>query len=124
MKKVLEILGVIWILECVYMAGEKAGQKIKNNDRGKSYLGYSAYRKNKDDVVIFNSRNDAAEVAGFLIDLLSDYGQVSVSDFYEAAGITPTYGMAKMGWTDMRDISICRAQGGYFINLPKPKILN
>lgn len=69
--------------------------------------------------VIFSSRRDAEEVLEAMCTAISDYGKVTVADYYDLAGITSEYTDNKYGWYDLRGIGIRAVNGGFVIVLPK-----
>lgn len=95
--------------------GERDRREQSSRNRG---------RHDFDDIT-FETRAEAEEVRNDLVDLIIDYNQATVADFYELVDITGSFTDNKYGWTDLRDASITRARGGgYQINLPKTKLLD
>lgn len=80
-------------------------------------------RHNFDDIVL-ETRGEAEEVLSHLVDLIIDYGQASVSDLYDLVDITGEFTDTKWGWTDLGKSSVSRGRDGYFLNLPRPKLLD
>ena len=77
--------------------------------------------------VVFEERADADEVLDTLQNLIEDYGQATIGDFYDAAGITPDDNFAKneeYGWTDLSRATIRRNRDGYMISMPREKYLD
>lgn len=95
-----------------------------------SYNGYSANRNNQPrnmapvqrsyQDILFASRGDADEVLHQMAGALADYGQVSVGDLCDLAGITANYTDNKYGWYDLRGAYVRAVAGGYVIDLPRP----
>lgn len=115
--------------------GETKGKNI-NRIGGNSYVSYSSYYNSntgnnnrtisdRDRAIhnfsgcIFDTRGDAERVLSELFDLTVDYGQASVADFYDLAGIERKYTDDNWGWKDLRDASVSRCRDGYVINFPK-----
>lgn len=72
------------------------------------------------DDVYFNTRGEAELVLDGMMDILSDYKQVTVADFYDLAGVSTEFTDNKYGWTDLRGTSIKGSPSrGYWIELPK-----
>lgn len=73
------------------------------------------------DDIIFDSRIDAQAVLDGMIDLMHEYGRVSVSDMYELAGITDcpstyvNWGWALNSRSDLRDNAQVRRSGDYYV---------
>lgn len=77
--------------------------------------------------VVFEERADADEVLDTLQNLIEDYGQATIGDFYDAAGITPDDNFAKneeYGWTDLSRATIRRHREGWMISMPREKYLD
>lgn len=76
------------------------------------------------DEILLESRGEAEEVLSEMIQQISDYGRVSVADFYDLLGEKSQYTDLKYGWTDLRSAKVDRVREGYFINLPRAKALD
>lgn len=75
--------------------------------------------------VIIPSRVEADAVVEAMFDMLEQYDEVTVADFYTMADITPAFTDEKWGWTDLRGTRLERARGGgYIVNLPRPEPLD
>ncbi|MDF2800179.1 MAG: hypothetical protein K0S61_82 [Anaerocolumna sp.] len=114
------------------------GEAVRNRSRGnrnKSYVSYNSYSSNKrddrreassrnisrhtfDDIVL-ESYDEAEEVLGHLVDLITDYGQATVSDLYGLVGISSSFTDDKFGWDDLSRVRVSRARGGWQLNLPR-----
>jgi hypothetical protein len=75
------------------------------------------------DELIIPSRREAEEVIDRMFDILSQYGQVSVSHLYELTGIQSSHTDIKWGWTQLRGAKAVplRGGGGYLLDLPEPE---
>ena len=74
--------------------------------------------------IIFESRGEAEEVLGNLVDFIVDYGVASVADLYDLVGITGPFTDNKYGWTDLSMATIVRVRDGYLINLPRAVVID
>ena len=81
------------------------------------------------DDYIFESRSDAEMVLVDMRELLDQYQQVTVADYYD---ILSSYGIRvqsehtdnKFGWTNLSDVEPVRARGGgYYLDLPRERAL-
>jgi hypothetical protein len=75
----------------------------------------------------FESRADAELVVDRMVELVQDYGAVSVSNLYDLAGVTvrPNFQDNSWGWTDLVGVAIKGTPTrGYFIDLPTPVSLD
>ena len=72
------------------------------------------------DDIVFETRPDAELVLDQLDAAISQYGMVSVLDFYDLAGVTcRQYTADKYGWTDIQHAKVTRVRDGYIIQLPR-----
>lgn len=124
--------------------GERRGTRTRR-EGGRSYTNYGGYsspsyrtgqvdnrnrprevsrvNRSRHDFgeVVLDTRGEAEEVLSQLYDLTLDYGQATVSDFYDLVGITSDFTDEKFGWVDLRSANVSRARGGgYTINFPRP----
>ena len=106
-------------------------------NNGQTYISYSGFSSSKQkqkqipakqkrertntDIqdIIFESRGEAEEVLGNLVDFIVDYGVASVADLYDLVGITGPFTDNKYGWTDLSMATVVRVRDGYLINLPR-----
>ena len=76
------------------------------------------------DDIAFEERGDANNVLDALCDLINDFGQCSVYDYYEASGLTCDYTYKNYGWYDLNTAVIqLTRDGDYIIRMPKPLLL-
>ena len=59
-----------------------------------------------------------------MIDLIDEYGVVSVKDLYSYAGKKTDYTKEKYGWYDLSNASVERVREGYLLKLPKPVVID
>lgn len=58
-------------------------------------------------------------------DIISQYGTVSVSDFYDLARVpNDNFTMNRYGWTNIGGATAVRVQDGYILKLPRAIPLN
>jgi hypothetical protein len=110
------------------------GRKSSSRDSRSSKVSYRSYYDNPDsrgtstkarsvydyDDIIFDSRGEAEEVLDRMDELVELYGNVSVAEFYDLAGISSEYTSNKYGWTNIHTAKIVRVSGdGYMIKLPR-----
>ena len=69
--------------------------------------------------VVFQTRVDAERVLDVLEEAISEYGLVSVADFYDAAGISSQYTDNNYGWTNLSSAKIMPTRDGWTIVLPR-----
>lgn len=124
--------------------GEKRGSRT-TRDRGRSYVNYGGYssidKRDRDrdsrremtsrsrsrhdfGDIIFPTRGDAEVVLSHLVDLTIEYGQATVADLYDLAGITSNYTDDKYGWENLRDANVGPIRGGYVLVLPRPILID
>lgn len=110
------------------------GRKSSGSGSRSSKISYRNYYDNPDsrgtstkarsvydyDDIIFDSRGEAEEVLDRMDELVELYGNVSVAEFYDLAGISSEYTSQKYGWTNIHTAKIVRVSGdGYMIKLPR-----
>lgn len=69
--------------------------------------------------IVMQDRGEAELVVDHLAELVSQYGQATVSDFYGLVGVTGSFTDDKWGWTSMAGSRVRRVNGGYLIELPR-----
>lgn len=74
--------------------------------------------------ITFRSRGDAEDVLRELRSLIDEYHQASIADYFDLLGQTSEYTDNKYGWFDLSHATIRPRTGGYFIELPKPIVLD
>lgn len=75
------------------------------------------------DNLIFSSRGEAEEVRDHLAELTYMYGQATVADLYDLAGITSEYTDHNYGWEELGTSKVRRVRDGYIVVLPRAKLL-
>lgn len=122
--------------------GETGGRKSRGRDRERSTINYSSFsRRDRDedrrerrrptyrgkfdlDEIYFRDHTDAEDVLEELSDRCEEYGEVSVADFFELAGIEGvTHAHYKWGWTDLKRARNTHTRHGWAIMLPEPEPL-
>ena len=94
--------------------------RTERRDRGR-YID----RRGQSDIrdLLFETRMDAEEVIGALENAIDRYGQASVSDLYDAAGVTGEHTDINWGWTSTDGFKVRPVSGGYVIDMPRFKAL-
>lgn len=117
----------------IILYGESKGRRSRLN--GVSYRSYyddrdrsgrdrergvrgSTGRFDYDDV-IFDTRGDAELVREQMLDILDQYGLITVANMYELAGLTAPYTANRYGWFNIRTAEVMRVKSGYVLKLPK-----
>ena len=74
--------------------------------------------------IIFENVADAEDVKDGLLELIDVYGQATVANFCELAGIPDEYTDQKIGWTSLGTAETKPIRGGgYYLKLPRPILL-
>lgn len=76
------------------------------------------------DDIILDNRGEAEDVLSRMVEMLDEYGLVSVADLYDMVGVSGNYTDCKYGWTDLSSASVVRDRDGYLIKLPRAIPLN
>lgn len=91
-----------------YYKSETSGVKARTTGR------YSV----KD--ILVDTRQEADDIFSAMADAISEYGQASVGDLYDAVGITDSsFQDQNWGWTTMAGAGVKRVGDGYLLVLPK-----
>ena len=85
-----------------------------------SYSNYIRQRPYVADDIIVRTRREGEEVLGSMKDILREYGQVSVGDFYELVGAPSEFSDCKKGWKELRYAGLHKNRYGYTFSLPDP----
>lgn len=93
-------------------------------DRNRRNLSRSQRARHQFDEVIFETRGDAERTLSRLIDIVEEYDEVTVADFYEFVDIEASYTDRNWGWTNLRSTAIVRVPGGYIIDFPRAEVLD
>lgn len=73
------------------------------------------------EAIIFNSRNEADSVLRYLKERIREYGRATLADFYDCVGISTNFQDETWSWSNVDTAYITPKQGGYSIQLPRPK---
>lgn len=111
-------------------------------DRGRSYVSYNSNdsrrgggRDDKRDLdrnsrarhdfdnVLFTNKWEAEDVLAHLVDMIVEYGDVTVRSFYELSNMEAEYTDDNYGWTNLRDAYVNRSKNGYVIVFPPTRPL-
>lgn len=76
------------------------------------------------DKIAFETKEFAIEVLDSLYEILGQYGEVTVAEYYEAAGVTRNFTNRNWGWTNLRGSNVVRHSEGWVILLPDPSPLD
>lgn len=94
---------------------KKYGPKVRS---------YTDQQQQKRDVdgIIFDNRGEAETVLSNMVDLMIDYGLVTIADFYDLVGIKTSFSNNDWGWigASLANVNVSRVRHGYKINLPDP----
>lgn len=115
--------------------GESRGGRSGSSTDNISYRKYSDPRETRSrfddtvrerprfdsDEIVFEFRGEAEKVLDHMIDIVNNYGIVSVSEMYELSNLTQPYTSNRYGWTSLRSADVVRVRDGYVIRLPKAK---
>lgn len=76
--------------------------------------------------MLIHSHEDAVKVLSTLTEMIINYDVVSIADYYDLVGVSPTYKDTLYGWTgsELTDARIITLDGEYSISLPVAKKLN
>ncbi len=76
------------------------------------------------DEIIIAEREEAVEILDTMNELVGRFGQATVADLYDMCRIKGSSTDNNWGWEDLRTSDIRRVNGGYLLEMPKPKMLD
>ena len=77
----------------------------------------------KMEELVFDTIEDADEVATNLNKIIGKYGYASVSDLYDLSGVTSSYKDNKYGWRGPVSTKIDTLKMGYILHIKNPELL-
>lgn len=99
-----------------YKYGSRRNRRDDDDDRDSRF----DYRD-----IIFDTKGEAERVIDKLCELTEEYGQASVADLFDVAGMSrkSTFIDNAWGWDNLDEARSRRVAGGYELVLPRPKSL-
>lgn len=75
--------------------------------------------------IIFMNRKDADAVVDRLLDVIDEYGVVTIADLNDIAGVDESdYTDNRWGWMNLSTAEVRRIREGYILDLPEPKVID
>lgn len=71
-------------------------------------------------LVTFATRDDAESVINAMIEVILEYGWVSIGDYYDMIGERSTAVHQRYGWDNLDDVTVKRNADGWVLDLPRP----
>lgn len=108
-------------------ASKVSYRNFYERDKDRVYAGSATDRRNGFDYddILFTARGDAEAVLDAMNDIISQFGTVSVSDFYDLARVpNDNFTMNRYGWTNIGGATAVRVRDGYILKLPRAIPLN
>ncbi len=103
---------------------EKYSGKNNTGNSTKYYTDSRTRSRYNPDDIIFGMRVEAEQVLDVLLDIVDEFGMVSISDLKEAVGLDTIPSDNKYGWYDLGMASVVRTHDGYLIKLPRTILLD
>lgn len=100
----------------------KSGNKVSYRsyyDDKKDDKDYRSKGRFDYDDLVFDSRSECEAVREQMVEIIDQYGFVTVADMYDMADLPAPYTSSKYGWTNIRTAETIRARDGYVLKLPK-----
>lgn len=129
-------------IEMLLFGEARSSSRRRDRERGRSTTSYGSYyhssARNERPVarephygrsinrrgveeILFERGDEAADVLAALEDMIEQYDQATVADYYDAAGYPDgNFTDNKWGWEDLSQARCSRVRGGYIIDLPRP----
>lgn len=118
----------------MFMYGDDSQKNRVGRNGRPSYVSYSSYsekpqyrtvsrkRSNYEDIYL-GTRAEANEVLELMVEMIEEYGVVSVSDLYEMVGIESSYVDNNWGWENLSRAEIRLTREGFLLDLPRPIVI-
>ena len=100
----------------------KSGNKVSYRsyyDDKKDDKDYRSKGRFDYDDLVFDSRSECEAVRKQMVEIIDQYGFVTVADMYDMADLPAPYTSSKYGWTNIRTAETIRGRDGYVLKLPK-----
>lgn len=100
----------------------KSGNKVSYRsyyDDKKDDKDYRSKGRFDYDDLVFDSRSECEAVREQMVEIIDQYGFVTVADMYDMADLPAPYTSSKYGWTNIRTAETIRGRDGYVLKLPK-----
>lgn len=104
-------------------SGPIGARRERDRDDRLEEITNRARASNDKGQAIVPTRAEAQEVLDGLYRLIEEYDVATVADLCGLLGVTSQFTDEKYGWLDLRPYDIRRTQGGYLIDLPRPRPL-
>lgn len=72
------------------------------------------------DYILFDKRGDAEAILENMLDILNNYGFVTVADLHDLTGLDCVYTDNNYGWNNLNDACVIRVRNGYALKLSRP----
>lgn len=112
----------------IILYGGSHGGKRKSGNKVSYRSYYDDKKEDKDyrskgrfdyDDLVFDSRSECEAVREQMVEIIDQYGFVTVADMYDMADLPAPYTSSKYGWTNIRTAETIRGRDGYVLKLPK-----
>lgn len=112
----------------IILYGGSHGGKRKSGNKVSYRSYYDDKKDDKDyrskgrfdyDDLVFDSRSECEAVREQMVEIIDQYGFVTVADMYDMADLPAPYTSSKYGWTNIRTAETIRGRDGYVLKLPK-----
>lgn len=73
--------------------------------------------------IVTETRAELEEVLNQMLEVLDQYGTVTVHDFHGLVGVTSNFADEKFGWddpNDLRSARVVRSRDGYYLDITRP----
>lgn len=105
-----------------YEESRNGGRRDRDRDRDRD--GDRARNRFDYEDIVFESRGEAELVRENMLEIIDQYGVVTVADLYDMADLTAPYTAAKYGWTNIRTAEVIHVRDGYILKLPRAMVID
>lgn len=93
---------------------------LRDSNMNRSTARYNRRAAHDFDDLVFATREDAELVLDRMVDMLEDYGLVTVASFYNLSGVSSQHTDNSWGWDNLGSATIVPTWNGYALHLPRP----
>lgn len=98
------------------------GESRFRDERDSSrYMSREARARHDFGSVVLETRGEALEVIGDMVERIKRYGNCTVRDLYDILGVTGTHADNNWGWTELMTVDVKQVVGGFMLDLPEPE---
>lgn len=100
--------------------GSRGPVGYRRDERDRPRMSPRNRSKHNFDEIIVSKRAEAEGILQMLDDIIAQYGEATVENFYDMVGETSDYTDRNWGWRALPGAGVDRVSDGYVLDLPRP----